>query len=229
MNPPNWGIVLILVVGTIVVAAGWWSDRRRHRRAVEAALRPPERDIPGFRPVGEPVYLTEDALAATRPFDADPTPEDLALLGRRDDAATIPAGASDGRFLNFPRKGLALWRDPSVLVTPCVVDDQRVLLTVLDAAARLGRPLVWVAHEFSPEVLATLRVNLLARTALSLPIELADAGHLRTVTARTGASVVPPADLHSGYLPEPVWGTCAGWVSDLDDSWIVPPLPTIAR
>ena len=229
MNPPNWGIIVILVAGTLVVVAGWASDRRKNQRALDAARRPPERDIPGYRPAGDPLYLTEEDLAATRPFDGDPTPDDLAVLGRRDEAATVPAGAADGRFLNFPRKGLALWREPAVLVTPCEVDDQRVVVTVLDAAARRRRPLVWVAHGFSPDALGTLRANLLARTALTLPVELADPGHLRTVTTRTGAVQVPWADLQSGYLPDGVWGTCAGWVSDLDDSWIVPPLPPIAR
>lgn len=219
MNPPAWGIPVVLVVGVLVVVLGTLWDRARARRAraeAEAALPggglPPTLDVQG---VGE-----RDLPDAPPASDSD---AELDLLGRRDEAATLPGGAADGRFLNHPRKGVAILLDPVVLVTDADVASQRDLETVLTAARRRGRPLVWVARSFSRDVVAGLRANAVTRRVSNLPVELSDPLHLRRAVAFTGGRLTSAADLAADWLPDEAWGTCAGWVADLDDSWVVPP------
>lgn len=226
MTPPAWGIPVVVVVGALVVVLGTLWDRARYRRA-EAEL---ARAVPGpatataAAPAGatatEPVYTHEVDLAAT-PLSADEAAE-LDLLGRRGEASTLPGGAPDGRFLNHPRRGVAILLSPTVLVTDADVTGQRDLATVLAAARRRGRPLVWVARGFGPEVVAGLRANAVTQRVPNLPIELDDPTHLRRAVAYTGGRLVSAADLAADWLPKEVWGTCAGWVATLDDSWVVP-------
>lgn len=229
MNPPAWGIAVVLVVGIAVIALGVVIDRRRLRRARAELSEPPDRAIPGLLPTVDPAYVTDDDLDALPPTGPSATAEaELALLERRDDAATLPGGTPDGRFLNHPRKALAILLDPAVLVTDADVASQRDTLTVIAAARRRGRPLVWVARSFAPDVLGTLRANAVTGRYASLPIELVDPLHLRRAVAYTGGRLVAASDLDSDWLPAEVWGTCAGWVADTDDSWVVPPAPDAA-
>lgn len=217
MTPPAWGIPVVLVLGILVVVLGTLWDRARARRA-EAEL---ERLVPGLQATNEPTYTDEHALPPVALVDDEAA--QLELLGRRGEASTLPGGAPDGRFLNHPRKGLAVLLQPAVLVTDAPAITQRDLTTVLAAARRRGRPLVWVAPGFGADVIAGLRANSVTLRVPNLPVELADPTQLRRAVAYTGGRLVAASDLAADWLPDEVWGTCAGWVADLDDSWVVPP------
>lgn len=229
VNPPAWGIAAVLVVGVALVVAGWWFDRRRHRRRQSELTSPPGRTLPGLPPTADPPrYTTEDEILATNL--PDPTESQLALLNRRDEAATLPGGVADGRFLNHPRKGLGILLQPSVLVSDGRIEAQRDVLTALAGARRRGTGLVWVAPEFSRDALGTLHANAVTAKVPNLPVELGDPGLLRRAAALTGGRMVTASDLAASYLPDPAWGTCDGWIADIDDSWIVPPADTtVAR
>ena len=221
MSPETWGIVAIIVVGGAVVAFGWARDRDRNRQARKELAEAPRARIPGWD--GSDVrYLQEtDVLAASRPAPEEPTAAERTLLQRRDEAS-LPSGAVDGAFLTHPRQGLAILTDPVVLVCAGEITGLTSMLNVLTIAAQQGRPFVWVAGDFDDRLLDSLRANTVTGKLQCLPIILADPGRLRAVADATGGSIVEPADVASGYLPDRVWGTCAGWIADLDDSWIVP-------
>lgn len=224
MTPPVWGIPVVLVVGILVVVLGTWWDRARYRAALAAAETEElaEGGVRGpLQPTNEPVFAEERTLPAVPP--AGNADAELALLARRGEAATLPGGAPDGRFLNHPRQGVAILLDPVVLVTDAEVTSERDLVTVLAAARRRGRPLVWVAPGFGREVVAGLRANAVAQRVANLPIELGDPLHLRRAVAYSGGRLVAASDVAADWLPDEVWGSCAGWVADTDDSWVVPP------
>lgn len=219
MTPPPWGIVVVLVAGIVLVVVATILDRTRTRRAPEVEVPPPQGGplMPSLD-----VEHVDEADLPEAPTGTEPDAE-VGLLQRRGDAATLPGGVPDGRFLNHPRKGLAILADPSVLVTDTEVTSERDLQTVLTASRRRGRPLVWVATGFSREVIAGLRANAVTNRVPNLPIELGDPLHLRRAVAYTGGRLVSRADLAADWLPDEVWGTCAGWLADTEDSWVVPP------
>lgn len=210
-----WGAVAVVVVGAAVVWFGWRTDRRRALAAAELAAKP-TRPIPGVT-APDPAYVTEAEILATPVGPA--TSPDADLIARRDAAATLPAGAADGAFCTSG--GLAALSRPDVLVLDADLDADRDVATLLLAAKRRGTPLVIVAPDFSPAALGTLRANLVKGTVRTLPVALADAAARRRAVALTGGRLVPVDDIASGWLPDEVWGTCDGWLADLDDSWIV--------
>lgn len=221
MTPPWWGIPVVVVVGLAVVWYGWWSDRRRARREAEALRAAPDRPIPGLAPGADPDFTTEDDLPATPA--APGTPSDAAatdLIAHREDAATLPGGTPDPRFFTHPDRGVAALTAPAVLVLDAPLGAQRDVVTLLDAARRRGKALVVVAPEFTTAALGTLRANAVTGRAPNLPVELAEARSLRKAVALTGGRLVPASDLRSDYLPDAAWGTCAGWVSDAENSWV---------
>nr|NLI48842.1 hypothetical protein [Propionibacterium sp.] len=219
MNPPWWGIVVVLVVGVAVVWYGWAADRRRHRTEVEAARRP-TREIPGLPAHEAPRYVLQSDLAGLT-VEPSSVAADEALLGRRDEAATLPAGAAEGAFLNRADRGLAVLDHPDVLVLGGDLTADRDTTGLLVAAKRRGRPLVIVAPFFADGTLATLRANALAGTVRTLPVPLEDATARRRAVALTGGRLVSAADLTAGWLPPESWGSCDGWIADLDDSWVL--------
>lgn len=214
-----WGVIAVAVIGTAVVVYGWWHDRARARAAKDAAARP-TRNLPGAAGGLVPHYVQESDLAAL-PVDGSATSEDADLIARRDEAATLPGGAAEGAFLNRADRGLAVLVRPGVLVLESDLDADRDVNVLLFAAKRLGRPVVVVAPDFSDAALGTLRANVRAGSVRTLPIPLADATARRRAVALTGGRLVSASDLASDWLPPESWGTCAGWVADLDDSWVV--------
>lgn len=219
MNPPWWGIVAIVLIGSLVVAYGWWSDRRRNRAAA-AASRQPTREIPAMAAHEAPQYVLETDLAGLSAEPADGV-RDEELFGRRDEAATLPAGAAEGAFLNRADRALAVFAEPDVLVLEGDLVADRDTNALLVAAKRRGRPLVIVAPYFSERVLATLRANVRGRLVRTLPIPLEDAAARRRAVALTGGRLVAASDLAADWLPAESWGTCDAWIADLDDSWIL--------
>lgn len=224
MEPAWWGVIAVAVIGTAVVVHGWWHDRSRHRQAVQAAGRP-TREIPGQPRQQSPAYVQEADLLQPS-FDPTSTTGEADLFARRDESPTVPAGAADGSFLNRADSGLAALASPVVLVLEGDLDADRDVLTVLAAAKAKGHPLVLVAPDVSDRALSTLRANTLTGRVRTLPVLLADLTQRRRVVALTGGRLVPSDDLSSGWLPDEVWGECAGWICDLDDSWVIGELST---
>lgn len=205
MTPPSWGIPVVVVVGVLLVVIGWWWDRRRALASGEALS---DRSITEEE-------LSDAALPLSLPD------EDLsALLGARGAAATLPAGLADSAFLTHPGRGVAAVRDALVLVTDAHLDDDRLVLPLLEAARSRQRPLVLMAAGYSYRLLGTLRANAVTGRVTTLPLELADPGLQRRAASLCGGLVVPAADLRSGWLPDQVWGSAAGWVADAEDSWV---------
>ena len=208
MNPPTWGIPVLLVVGVLVIAAGWWWDRRRHRRASAG-------------------FTTEEDLRAHPARSGLPDADVAVLLAARGPDPTLPGGLAHPEFLTHPGHGVAAVRDPLVVVTDADLEDERLILALLDSARDRSRPLVLVAPLFGHGLLGTLRANHRTGRVTTLPIELADPDLLARAAALCGTVVVPDADLRSDWLPESSRGSVASWVADLDDSWVVahPPEP----
>jgi len=221
MEQAWWGIPIVVAVGALLVWYGWWSDRRRHRAALEAARRP-TREIPGLPAhVEAPRYVQESDLGVP-PLDPSATAAEADLLGRLDEAATLPAGAASGAFLNRADEARAVLASPTVLTLADDLAAERDVATILLGAKRRGGPLVLVAPYLSDAALAVLRANTLAGTQRVLPVPLDDAAARRKAVALSGGRLVAAADLASGWLPDEAWGRVAGWVADLDDSWVIP-------
>lgn len=224
MTPPWWGIPAILVLGVALVAFGWWWDRQRRLSEAAAERRSPDRPIPGMTgETPDPAYTTADDVAAAA-SDRERRPDGpvaLALVSRRDAAPTLPGGTPDAVFLTLHRRGLAAVPEPLVVVTDAALEIERALLPLLERAGAASRPLVVVAPTFSYAVLDTLRANVVTGRLEILPIEVADLDAQHRAVALTGGRLVPGEDLVSGYLPDEIWGSCAGWVCDLDESWII--------
>lgn len=201
MNPPWWGIPVILVVGTLAVWFGWWRDRRRNAAASEG-------------------FTTEQDLAAQPEAPGLDEAELARLLAARPDDATAPAGLADAAFLTHRTRGVAAVTDPLVLITDADLDDQALALPVL-AAARAGeQALVLVAPSFGHALLETLRANTRSGRVTCVPVELADPDLLERLARVCHGRVVPASDLASGWLPDGSLGVCAWWVADRDDSWV---------
>ncbi|HHU40207.1 MAG TPA: hypothetical protein GXZ45_13115 [Propionibacterium sp.] len=205
MNPPWWGIPVVLVLGAAVILGGWWWDRRRQRLAASGG------------------FTTEDALASTAPPPGLPDAELSTLLAGRSPEPTLPAALADREFLTHPARGVAAVRDPLVVVTDAALDDERLILPLLDSAQARGQALVLVAPTFGFGLLGTLRANHRTGRVTTVPLELADPDLLARAASLCGTVVVPDADLRSGWWPESHRGTCSSWVADLDNSWVDTP------
>ncbi|MDO5535612.1 MAG: hypothetical protein Q4F65_13310 [Propionibacteriaceae bacterium] len=205
MNPPWWGIPVVLVIGAAVIVAGWWWDRRRHR--AESA---------GF-------ITAEDITRASGPVGL-PEADARALLAQRGPTPTLPGGLADAAFVTHPTLGVGIVRDPLVLVTDAEIDDDRLLLPLLTLARTADTALVLVAPWFSPDAVGTLAANHRTGRVSVLPIELADpdllAGIARQCARAGDGAVIGASDLQAGWLPDAVRGTAAWWIADLDDSWV---------
>lgn len=204
MNPPWWGIPVVLVIGAVVIALGWWLDRRRHRAASAG-------------------FTTEEDLAAHPDPVTLPDADVATLLGARTDGARWPAGLADEAFRTHPARGVAAVRRPLVLVTDAEVDDPRLVLNLLGEAREQDRPLVLVAPGFSFDLLGTLHANARTGRVSTVPLELADPDLLAEVAAATGGQVVTGSALQAGWVPPHAWGEADWWVADADDSWAPPP------
>ena len=95
-----------------------------------------------------PAYVTEDELTGPS-IDPSVTSGESDLIAHRDAAATLPAGAAEGAFLNRADRGLAVLVSPDVLVLDADLVGDREVTALLSLAKTRGRPLVIVAPHFS--------------------------------------------------------------------------------
>lgn len=234
MNPPWWGILVVLVVGVAAVWYGWWRDRRRNRAEAAAEVAAPD-PIPGH--VGQtPTYTTERELAEQQPREStaetprEPEERGVEVLGgvadpaffnAQGDSAGGPSITQDSpqRRHSTAAYSRGVFAHPLVLVIDAHLDDDRLLLAPLSYAQRAHRALVLVAPSYGAETLGTLRANAVTGRIDVLPIA-ADATALRRTVTLTGGLLVTSLDLRGGYLPEQAWGTCDLWTCDRITSWV---------
>lgn len=208
------------------MAWGWWSDRVANQRRADALTRPPDRIVPSLSPDSPHPHYLSDLEAAVRPDGLPPTELDAGrrheLTGRIAGAPTFPAGWTSRAFITDPATGWCVLDDPLVLVCEEPATSVRELLPVLERAKLTGRALVVVAPDIEPEVADTFRVNMIQGTLHCLLILLADPELRAAITALTRGASVPRDDLLAGFLPPAALGTCATWIADEDDSWVLP-------
>lgn len=208
---PAWSWFLTaLAVGIVLLAVAALTDRRAARRRAGVGLPAPRRGVADVdRQV--PRYLTQPEIdAMPRPLERDARPsgfregEGFSFGHAHADFATSPGGAE--------------LRDPRILVVDGEVTSMRELLGPL-ASARADRPLVVVAAQLHPEVVATLAAN---RRALHLAVvaAVADARDRRRLAELTGAEELTPADLRAGYVPDSALGRAATWASTRSRAWV---------
>jgi hypothetical protein len=220
-------VVLVLVgLGAIVFGALW--DRARNRRRAEEMLAPPERVIPHFRPdTPAPQYLSELQARRAPATAAGPalSTGERAELGRRLEdggSATIGTGYASSDFVTDPTSGWAVLDEPVVLVCADPVASIRELLGVLERMVLSQTPLVVVAPDLAPEVIATLEVNRIQRRLALVVVVAPDDGERAVVAQACGATPTNRSDRQAGYLPPSVLGRCARWVSTARTSHVLP-------
>ncbi len=226
VNGAYWGIFAVLVVGSAIVAYGWLSDRAATKRRMAEATSPPARVIPGFRPTEQPPEYLSELQASVRPETLPPTALDSdtrhALTERLAGAPTFPAGWPSRQFITDAATGWCVLDHPLVLVCLDPVLTVRELLVALERARFTGRSLVIVTPEAPSEVVATLRANMTQGKLACLILTLADPDLRHRLADLTGGHPVSRHDLQAGYLPDSALGSCATWVADEDDSWVLP-------
>jgi hypothetical protein len=222
------GLVVLVVVGLGVILFGALWDRARNRRRAAEMLAPPQRVIPHFRPdTPAPQYLSE--LQARRPPTTATGPAlstgERAQLGRLLEegvGVTIRTGYASSDFVTDATSGWAVLDDPVVLVCADQVASVRELLGVLERMVLSQTPLVVVAPELAPEVIATLEVNRIQRR-LALVVVVAPDDDQRAAVARAcAATPTDRSDRQAGYLPPSVLGSCGRWVSTARTSHVLP-------
>jgi hypothetical protein len=222
------GLVVLVVVGLGVIVFGALWDRARNRRRAEEMLAPPERVIPHFRPdTPAPQYLSELQARRAPATAAGPalSTGERAELGRRLEdggSVTIGTGYASSDFVTDPTSGWAVLDEPVVLVCADPVASIRELLGVLERMVLSQTPLVVVAPDLAPEVIATLEVNRIQRRLALVVVVAPDDGERAVVARACGATPTDRSDRQAGYLPPSVLGRCARWVSTVRTSHVLP-------
>lgn len=234
------GLVALVVVGLAVIVYGALSDRAKNRRRAAAMLAPPERSIPGFEPSGRgPAYVSE-LQARRRPGSPSTSSGDVATgsgspstssgnvttssgnvtTGSEDATVEVRAGWASRDFTTDAGRQQAVLEGPRVLVCADPVQTVRELLPVLERALPNRTPLVLVAPEVAPEVLATLEVNVI-QGKLALLVVPADDDQRASICAVSGATPVDRSDRQSGFVSAERLGQVARWTSTREASYLV--------
>jgi hypothetical protein len=222
------GIAVLIVVGLGVIVFGALWDRVRNKRRAAQMLAPPPRVIPQFHPdTPAPQYLSE--LQARRPpqepagMSADLTAVERSAIQAQLAAAetvTIKAGYASRDFVTDKATSWAVLDQPSILVCADPVESVRELLSVLDKTAARQLPLVVLAPQVAPDVLATLEVNVIQRKVRALVVTCGQPA-LGDVARASGAVAQDRTDRQSGYLPDDQLGHCERWVSTKSASHLI--------
>lgn len=228
MDAWSLGLVALVVVGLGAIVFGALWDRARNRRRAEEMLAPPERVIPHFRPdTPAPQYLSELQARRAPATAAGPalSTGERAELGRRLEdggSVTIGTGYASSDFVTDPTSGWAVLDEPVVLVCADPVASIRELLGVLERMVLSQTPLVVVAPDLAPEVIATLEVNRIQRRLALVVVVAPDDGERAVVARACGATPTDRSDRQAGYLPPSVLGRCVRWVSTARTSHVLP-------
>lgn len=218
-----WYLVLVLAVCLPLLALAVLRDRwsRQHRdRTLSSA---PDRTIPGHDG-DDPRYVPADdvlrrplRLALLTPDEQHTLDADLA------GATRIDAVWASDQFATHADPPRTILDDPLVLLVD-EVGAMRELLTPLQRARQLGRPLVVVASEFESATIDTLAANRrqLGHRVLAVHATRPVLDNLRQLLATAGSSRI---DLQSGYLPPAALANVRRWVSDGSHSWVIEPQP----
>ena len=220
MQPWVVGLVALVVVGVAVIGYGAWADRMKNRRRAAAVLAPPERTIPGFESGRRgPAYVSE--LQARRRPAPTTTSGDVAVVSAAEPASTVEvrSGWASRDFATDAAGSQAVLDAPRVLVCDDPVQTVRELLPVLERVMRERTPLVLVAPDVAPEVLATLEVNAI-QGKLALLVVRADPDQRASVCTVSGASPLDRSERQSGFATERL-GQLARWRSTRETSYLV--------
>jgi chaperonin GroEL len=112
----------------------------------------------------------------------------------------IDRGYASPYLVNEPLRDRALLTDALVLLVSGAVREGRALVAALEAARAAGRPLLVIADEFGPDVLALLTVNLKNKRCVTVAVEAPAYGEMRRalledLAALTGAELVTAASV----------------------------------
>lgn len=210
MGNDIWPVLVILTTGSLILLIGFL--RERHLRAIDKRrLSSPPPTMAGGD--ASPDYILPFELETNSPDDHEP-----AVIP--DDAPCIPSGLLDDVLL-AQHHGQCTAKQPGILIVTDPVTDRRDIQTILFAGGRRHTPTVIVAPSFSEEALQTFSVNNAAGTSTFFPIALSDGTEVRRVASYTGAGALTHLDIAADWIPADAWGSCALWISDTDNSWII--------
>ena len=228
MEPWSVGLVALLVVGVGVILAGALLDRRRTAKARAEMLAPPRRAIPRLTPEARPPAYLSELQARRAPAGAPATALTPAQRAEVETALHDPAafrmavGWARDTFVTDPATGWAVLDQPAVLVCAEPVTSVRELLATLEGAARTGGSVVIAAPSITPDVLATLEVNVIQRKLRLLAVTTdGGAGLLERIAAGSGAAPLARGDLQAGYVPADAVGRCHRWVATRRESFLL--------
>ena len=205
----DWmGVVVALGVGVPLLLVAVWADARRRRHAEAELAAAPLRGAPAVDAL-VPHYISQDAIDAMEaPGDSgSPSPAPGPLAG----GVRLGFGHLDDDFATAG--GVAELADAAVLLVGDDVMAMREILVPLAGASR-ERPLVIVASNFHPDVLAALKAN---RRVTRMPVVAVQANPAELLQLQdvVGGEILSAADLKSGWLPKGALGGAGAWRSDL--------------
>lgn len=215
-----WYLLIIVSFGVPLLGLATWADwRSKHRHHKVLNTAPSISGEDGELPA--PGYLAADEVLNQNLelviFEADRSAE---LLQQLSQATQIPAGWADPRFATHDEPLRTVFWNPVVIVCDSV-GSFRELLTPLRRIRLLGCPLVVIAEEFHPDVIATLVANRLQMDLEVLAVA-ANKDIRDTVVQGIGSLPCSRADLQAGYLPAKAMPRIQLWVTDPSTSWFNP-------
>lgn len=218
-----WYLVIALAIGLPLLALAALVDWRSRVRRNQALSSAPDRDIPHHDGPAPHYIPADDVLSRPVVLAALSSDEASRLDAELADATRLPVGWASDRFATHRDPVRAMLSGPLVLVCD-EVSALRELLTPLQRARQLGRPLVIVAERIDPAVIDTLVANRL-RLDLGLLAVVAPADVLDSLRSLLGTPGSTRTDLQAGYLPATALIEVQRWVADRAASWIVRPQP----
>jgi hypothetical protein len=226
VDPWSIGLIVVIIAGLAAIIFGAVWDRRRNKRRAAEMLGPPARNIPQFHPDSPAPHYLSDLQARRRPEGAART--DLSDAERKSitqqladpNTVILDAGYASRDFVSDPASDWAVLERPAVLVCGDAIESFRELISTLEKLILSRTPLVIVAPQIAPEVLATLEVNAIRQTMRLLAV-ICRRKDLSTVAAACQALIVDQSDRQSGYLTSDQLGHCERWISSAKSSHLV--------
>jgi len=138
----------------------------------------------------------------------------------------IPRGYISPQLANKMETLTVEYDEPMILVTDQKLDNVRPLLRVLEITARLGRPLVIIADEFSDDIIAFLILNKIKNHLNAVGVRAPGFGDrrrdtLEDIAIATGATLITSSGVNFDSVSEEHFGTCQRVVIDRDTTTII--------